>query len=511
VSVEQSFVSTAPIPRKVEATVAGEISVEIDDNAVFSAVFAGEIEAGTPKVPAPENAAQLLAATAESEDGGESATSKIDEDITPKVVEEDDKRHPNPKALSENAVTTISAVGDGPQRPSKTPHQSQDAPPQTGLQQAGKTAETLQAVRDPIEKKEPTAAPKMTLHEALVIDRAKPKPSQPLPIEAPIKLGVAKKAPPQDQPVKDVAVSSTPRSATTLPLTSKEPQVAEMPVMKDRPDMPTMRRVETSQTQSDSPRLNRTLPKADAEVMRQPIAEPRTRETLGEDVRSQPLNVQKEVKSHPETFAPPTPAVAIRNVEAAVTISPATGTATQSGLTNSLRPLVAALSKTTPLFQEDLVQFEASKLQTRGDIQAPAPTTLTPQASEVQSARSIAQQMMVSVQQGADGQSDIRLNPKELGHLRMQIAFSENAISMHITAERTETSDLMRRHIETLAAEFRELGYSSINFSFSEQGQPQDGASGQGDTPDINIEHQSSDPTTLQATLAVEDGLDLRL
>ena len=119
--------------------------------------------------------------------------------------------------------------------------------------------------------------------------------------------------------------------------------------------------------------------------------------------------------------------------------------------------------------------------------------------------------MMVSVQQGADGQSDIRLNPKELGHLRMQIAFSENAISMHITAERTETSDLMRRHIETLAAEFRELGYSSINFSFSEQGQPQDGASGQGDTPDINIEHQSSDPTTLQATLAVEDGLDLRL
>lgn len=69
--------------------------------------------------------------------------------------------------------------------------------------------------------------------------------------------------------------------------------------------------------------------------------------------------------------------------------------------------------------------------------------------------------------------TEVRLNPEELGRVRMTMIQAEGAISVSITAERGETLDLMRRHIGLLAEEFRQIGYGSITFDFGPEGQRQ--------------------------------------
>src|SRR5690606_21551545 len=61
---------------------------------------------------------------------------------------------------------------------------------------------------------------------------------------------------------------------------------------------------------------------------------------------------------------------------------------------------------------------------------------------------------------------EIALNPVELGRVRMELSRTENGVTVSIIADRPETLDLMRRHIDQLAAEFHRLGYTDIAFSF---------------------------------------------
>ncbi|WP_322893021.1 MULTISPECIES: flagellar hook-length control protein FliK [unclassified Yoonia] len=92
--------------------------------------------------------------------------------------------------------------------------------------------------------------------------------------------------------------------------------------------------------------------------------------------------------------------------------------------------------------------------------------------------RMMAQQIAVAVTQTAGQPTEIALNPEELGRVRMQIVAGDGAVMVQILAERPETTDLLRRHIETLAQEFRTLGFSDIAFSFG-NGRPRDPDTGQ--------------------------------
>ncbi|WP_176827855.1 flagellar hook-length control protein FliK [Ruegeria marina] len=64
------------------------------------------------------------------------------------------------------------------------------------------------------------------------------------------------------------------------------------------------------------------------------------------------------------------------------------------------------------------------------------------------------------------GTVDVRLNPKELGSVQMTLKAQDGGLALAILAERPETLDLMRRHIDQLSAEFRAMGYSDVAFSF---------------------------------------------
>jgi hypothetical protein len=96
----------------------------------------------------------------------------------------------------------------------------------------------------------------------------------------------------------------------------------------------------------------------------------------------------------------------------------------------------------------------------------------------------VAEQLARVVHSQPTGTTDITLNPKELGHVRLSMQTVDGTMIVAITAERTETADLMRRHIDALGQEFRALGFQDVTFSFSGR---QSGHGNPGPAPDPNF------------------------
>jgi len=131
--------------------------------------------------------------------------------------------------------------------------------------------------------------------------------------------------------------------------------------------------------------------------------------------------------------------------------------------------------------------------------------------------RMVAAQMAGALISAQNNKVGIALNPEELGRVRMVLTTTDTGVAISITAERPETLDLMRRHIDQLAEEFRSLGYSDIGFEFAEGD-----ARGQFDNESTNnppdgLTLPGSDPNTsesaplLPARAMSSGGLDLRL
>lgn len=93
--------------------------------------------------------------------------------------------------------------------------------------------------------------------------------------------------------------------------------------------------------------------------------------------------------------------------------------------------------------------------------------------------RMIAAQIAEAFAAKGEQKVEVSLNPQELGHVKMRVVTSETGITMIIQTERPETGDLMRRHINELAEEFRRMGYEDISFEFS-GGQTGSGGTGDG-------------------------------
>lgn len=81
----------------------------------------------------------------------------------------------------------------------------------------------------------------------------------------------------------------------------------------------------------------------------------------------------------------------------------------------------------------------------------------------------------------ASGTTEISLNPRELGQVTLSLQMIDGSMVVLIATERPETADLMRRHIDTLAQEFRSLGYQDASFTFTAR---HGSAEGQARNPD---------------------------
>lgn len=127
-----------------------------------------------------------------------------------------------------------------------------------------------------------------------------------------------------------------------------------------------------------------------------------------------------------------------------------------------------------------------------------------------ETARHAATQIATAVTSNQGKTTDIALNPEELGRVKLSITASDGVITLNVLAERPETQDLLRRHMDLLAQEFRQLGYTSISFSFGEQ---PDDARSETSRPDTPPETDVQDPseTPIIVPEQTRSGLDLRI
>lgn len=75
--------------------------------------------------------------------------------------------------------------------------------------------------------------------------------------------------------------------------------------------------------------------------------------------------------------------------------------------------------------------------------------------------------LVAQARAGEAGPVTVTLSPEELGILRFEMHGRGEAIHVALVVERPETLDLLRRHAEQLAGEFRQAGFAGASFSFS--------------------------------------------
>jgi hypothetical protein len=90
-----------------------------------------------------------------------------------------------------------------------------------------------------------------------------------------------------------------------------------------------------------------------------------------------------------------------------------------------------------------------------------------PQRAE---AAALARQMVTALPATPGGVTELLLDPVDLGSLRLVLAPGDGTLIVTVTAERAETSDIIRRNLAELSQEFRSLGYGDVTVALSGEG-----------------------------------------
>lgn len=165
------------------------------------------------------------------------------------------------------------------------------------------------------------------------------------------------------------------------------------------------------------------------------------------DTRSRPEVPETRSASHP-------PAADASKATAMNSVSPGSAeTAGDKAIGETPLPDVSAPSDTSPSTPRESTAAGSAPLPSRGDV-----------------ARVVIDQLAQAIRAGGDGSVDIQLSPEELGRVRVTLSLQDGDLFVAISTDRVETLDLMRRHIDLLARDFREQGYTSVQFSFGQGG-----------------------------------------
>jgi len=105
---------------------------------------------------------------------------------------------------------------------------------------------------------------------------------------------------------------------------------------------------------------------------------------------------------------------------------------------------------------------------TAGGAEPTSTTTASTRAQpEPVNARSIVTQVIQSITRiPGENSIEIRLQPEELGRVRLMLLPVEGGVSVQIAAERADTLELLKRNVEMLEADLRKQGFSNASFSF---------------------------------------------
>lgn len=194
-----------------------------------------------------------------------------------------------------------------------------------------------------------------------------------------------------------------------------------------------------------------------------------------------------------------------------------------SGVTDVAKLQAAAEREAKPQDMElptfyGSVDGASARLETLSQIDPLSPT------SRVELPARLAAQIADVARQLPDGPIEISLSPEELGKVKLTFQVSENgAMNVVVAAERAETLEFMRRNVDSLLAEFSELGYEGSSFQFQQDDQSGSGenadqfgasqTSTTGDTDDRaqNATTDSTVSSPVRLHLDGTSGMDLRL
>ncbi|MEM7058373.1 MAG: flagellar hook-length control protein FliK [Pseudomonadota bacterium] len=148
--------------------------------------------------------------------------------------------------------------------------------------------------------------------------------------------------------------------------------------------------------------------------------------------------------------------------------------------------LIATLQSTASTSEPRLIQFLAAQgalqpLAGEAPVLGPssgAPTSLTitagnfagALASEMPSQtvqRAVLPQIVNSLQTQVSGVIDLMLDPPELGRIEILIELSDKSLRATLSADRTGTGDLIRRHADDLLQQFSDAGFGDVDLNFA--------------------------------------------
>lgn len=117
---------------------------------------------------------------------------------------------------------------------------------------------------------------------------------------------------------------------------------------------------------------------------------------------------------------------------------------------------------------------------------------------------------------GEERRLEIRLDPPELGNLRMLLSMTDTGLALHVVADRDATLELLRRNMALLGEDFARLGFGTAAFSFSRGGGGDARSPGEDRRADL-LRSLAGPPSAAPAPLPVAglasnaSGLDLRI
>ena len=121
-------------------------------------------------------------------------------------------------------------------------------------------------------------------------------------------------------------------------------------------------------------------------------------------------------------------------------------------------------------------------------------------------------QLVQAARSAVDGLVEVRLSPEELGRVRLAMTPGDAGMTVQVTAERQETLDLIRRHIDMLANDLKDQGFSNLSFSFAKGHDDTDHAPGEEDGTHAIVTSSDFIDDEHVSKRALTDGrLDLRL
>ena len=166
----------------------------------------------------------------------------------------------------------------------------------------------------------------------------------------------------------------------------------------------------------------------------------------------------------------------------------------------------------------DMAENDQSSLTSPGDPMPDAGPSQTPSSSSsatssgpssapilTQQGTPLSDHMIQVAQSAPDGSVTLTLSPDDLGTLCFEVQQATDGVSVHLTVERSETLDLLRRHADQLMDAFRQAGFSGASFTFG------GGEGGQRDRPPPQTASAWPDPIPPRAERFTVGLLDIRL